>query len=119
MALWSMGGGRAGAAGTALFSNLAGAHEQGEAMGTNQALQGLMRVIGPLWGGWAYQHTAGLLPLGEAYRGEASGAIVQYLVPGVLTLIIAVMVWRLVPRAGGGAGGGAEVPAAGEGRELP
>lgn len=77
MALWSFGSGLAGAAGTAMISNLAGATEQGEAMGVNQALTGLMRVCGPLWGGFAY---------------ERFGAGVQYLVPGVLTLVVAMAV---------------------------
>ncbi len=80
LAVWSIGGGLAGASSTAMVSKLAGVQEQGKAMGVSQALAGLMRIAGPLWGGFAYDHL---------------GAAVQYLVPGTLTLVVFVM---LLPR---------------------
>jgi DHA1 family tetracycline resistance protein-like MFS transporter len=82
LAVWSIGGGLAGASSTAMVSKLAGVQEQGQAMGVSQALAGLMRIAGPLWGGFAYDHL---------------GAAVQYLVPGTLTLLVFVMLlpgWR-------------------------
>ncbi|MFN7375795.1 MAG: MFS transporter [bacterium] len=84
LAVWSIGGGLAGASSTAMVSKLAGVHEQGQAMGVSQALAGLMRIAGPLWGGFAYDHL---------------GAAVQYLVPGTLTLVVFVMLLPRVARA--------------------
>jgi DHA1 family tetracycline resistance protein-like MFS transporter len=37
-----------------ISSQVVGAHEQGRMQGSNQAVQALARVIGPLWGGWLY-----------------------------------------------------------------
>lgn len=84
LAVWSIGGGLAGASSTAMVSKLAGVQEQGQAMGVSQALAGLMRIAGPLWGGFAYDHL---------------GAAVQYLVPGTLTLVVFVMLLPRVARA--------------------
>jgi DHA1 family tetracycline resistance protein-like MFS transporter len=37
-----------------ISSQVVGAHEQGRMQGSNQAVQALARVIGPLWGGWLF-----------------------------------------------------------------
>lgn len=41
---------------TSLLSRVIGRHERGLYLGVQQTFGGVARVIGPLWGGWAYDH---------------------------------------------------------------
>ena len=41
---------------TSLLSRVIGSHERGLYLGVQQTFGGVARVIGPLWGGWAYDH---------------------------------------------------------------
>ena len=41
---------------TALLSRVIGSHERGLYMGVQQTFGGAARVLGPLWGGWAWDH---------------------------------------------------------------
>ena len=41
---------------TALLSRVIGSHERGLYLGVQQTFGGVARVVGPLWGGWAYDH---------------------------------------------------------------
>ncbi|HUF26046.1 MAG TPA: MFS transporter [Gemmatimonadaceae bacterium] len=62
---------------TSLLSRVIASHERGLYMGVQQTFGGVARVIGPLWGGWAYDHlgqgvpfwTAALVVLGTLLLG--------------------------------------------------
>lgn len=41
---------------TGLLSRVIGSHERGLYMGVQQSFGGMARVLGPLWGGWAFEH---------------------------------------------------------------
>ena len=41
---------------TSLLSRVIGSHERGLYLGVQQTFGGVARVVGPLWGGWAYDH---------------------------------------------------------------
>jgi multidrug resistance protein len=62
---------------TGLLSRVIGSHERGLYMGVQQSFGGAARVLGPIWGGWAYDHlgvgvpfwTGAVLVMGTIYLG--------------------------------------------------
>jgi MFS transporter, DHA1 family, tetracycline resistance protein len=77
LALLAVGQGLAGPALSALISRAASAEDQGRVLGISQSLSALGRVIGPLWGGFAYAR----IGIGAPYL---SGAAIVMLALGVL-----------------------------------
>ena len=60
-----------------LLSQAVGSREQGRVQGGNQSIQALARVLGPLWGGWAYVHISPPSPYwtGALMMGMAAFAV--------------------------------------------
>lgn len=60
-----------------LLSQAVGAREQGRLQGGNQSIQALARVLGPLWGGWAFVHISPPMPYltGAIMMGAAAYSV--------------------------------------------
>ena len=66
-------------AGLGLISRHADSHEQGSVLGVNQSLGALGRALGPIWGGYVFQH------LGHEW---------PFLTGGAVMLCVVVLAWR-------------------------
>lgn len=80
----AVGNGLANPSLTALISRSAAASAQGEILGVGQSIASLGRILGPLWGGFAF---------------AAFTAKISYLIAGALMLVTAGLAIAFVPRA--------------------
>ncbi len=60
------------------ISLLAPAHEQGEVLGVNQSIAALARIIGPLMGGYMYDHVSRSSPFYAAALMAAAGLVIVW-----------------------------------------
>ncbi len=66
-----------------LMSRLAPTDAQGGVLGFARSMGALARVIGPIWGGWSFQHL---------------GTVWPFLSAGILMIMSAIVIFRLLPR---------------------